>query len=55
MLNREGLCRRGRFRTSWSIGDRGVCWKGRDESKRHRAESQWIVAARPLCHLQYPV
>ena len=20
-----------------------------------RAESQWIVAARPLCHLQYPV
>ncbi|GLT54971.1 hypothetical protein SLA2020_281290 [Shorea laevis] len=27
---------------------------GRDESKRHRAESQWIVAARPLCHLQYP-
>ncbi|KAK0594466.1 hypothetical protein LWI29_002340 [Acer saccharum] len=29
--------------------------KGRDESERHRAESQWIVAARPLCHLQYPV
>ena len=28
---------------------------GRDESKRHRAESQWIVAARPLCHLQYPI
>jgi hypothetical protein len=28
---------------------------GGDESKRHRAESQWIVAARPLCHLQYPV
>ena len=28
---------------------------GRDESKRRRAESQWIVAARPLCHLQYPV
>ncbi|KAH1030206.1 hypothetical protein J1N35_046171 [Gossypium stocksii] len=28
---------------------------GRDESKRQRAESQWIVAARPLCHLQYPV
>jgi hypothetical protein len=28
---------------------------GRDESERHRAESQWIVAARPLCHLQYPV
>ena len=29
--------------------------EGRDESKRRRAESQWIVAARPLCHLQYPV
>ncbi|KAF3946672.1 hypothetical protein CMV_027086 [Castanea mollissima] len=28
---------------------------GRDESKRHKAESQWIVAARPLCHLQYLV
>uniref|UniRef100_A0A6N2N562 Senescence-associated protein n=1 Tax=Salix viminalis TaxID=40686 RepID=A0A6N2N562_SALVM len=26
-----------------------------DESERHGAESQWIVAARPLCHLQYPV
>ncbi|KAK7371663.1 hypothetical protein VNO78_36255 [Psophocarpus tetragonolobus] len=23
--------------------------------KATRAESQWIVAARPLCHLQYPV
>ncbi|KAG9438341.1 hypothetical protein H6P81_021713 [Aristolochia fimbriata] len=29
--------------------------EGRDESVRHGAESQWIVAARPLCHLQYPV
>ena len=29
--------------------------EGRDESERQRAESQWIVAARPLCHLQYPV
>ncbi|KAH0674105.1 hypothetical protein KY284_025192 [Solanum tuberosum] len=28
---------------------------GVDESERQRAESQWIVAARPLCHLQYPV
>ena len=36
-----------------TVGVRGE--KGRDESKRHRAESQWIVAARPLCHLQYPV
>ena len=35
-----------------------MCWVfcgGRDESERRRAESQWIVAARPLCHLQYPV
>ena len=31
-------------------------WKrGRDESERQRAESQRIVAARPLCRLQYPV
>lgn len=30
-------------------------FRGRDESERRRAESQWIVAARPLCHLQYPV
>ncbi|PHT26351.1 hypothetical protein CQW23_34040 [Capsicum baccatum] len=28
---------------------------GRDEPERQRAESQWIVAARPLCHLQYPI
>jgi len=33
-----------------------VCDKERSsESRRPRAESQWIVAARPLCHLQYPV
>ncbi|PHT24830.1 hypothetical protein CQW23_35504 [Capsicum baccatum] len=30
-------------------------WMGRDESERQRAKSQWIVAERPLCHLQYPV
>ncbi|PHT26687.1 hypothetical protein CQW23_33706 [Capsicum baccatum] len=30
-------------------------WMGRDEQERQRAKSQWIVAARPLCHLQYPV
>ncbi|KAK9278643.1 hypothetical protein L1049_028216 [Liquidambar formosana] len=29
--------------------------RGRDESERRRAESQRIVAARPLCNLQYPV
>ncbi|WOH03290.1 hypothetical protein DCAR_0622732 [Daucus carota subsp. sativus] len=28
---------------------------GRVKSKRRRAESQRIVAARPLCLLQYPV
>ena len=29
--------------------------RGRDESVRRGAGSQWIVAARPLCHLQCPV
>lgn len=38
-------------KSKWREGRR----EGRDESKRQRAESQWIVAARPLCHLQYPV
>src|SRR4051794_23228475 len=33
---------------------RFMVW-GRDESVRHGAGSQWIVAARPLCHLQCPV
>ena len=28
---------------------------GRDEFVRLEAGSQWIVAARPLCHLQYPI
>ena len=28
---------------------------GRDESVRRRAGSQWIMAARPLCHLLYPI
>ncbi|CAJ1972004.1 unnamed protein product [Sphenostylis stenocarpa] len=28
--------------------------KGEGRIKATRAESQWIVAARPLCHLQYP-
>ncbi|MCO5549257.1 hypothetical protein L7F22_002724 [Adiantum nelumboides] len=31
----------------------GGLWRG-DKSVRRRAESQWIVAARLLCHLQYP-
>ncbi|PHT27761.1 Regulator of rDNA transcription protein 15 [Capsicum baccatum] len=30
-------------------------WMGRDEPEKQRAESQWIVAARPLFHLQYHV
>ncbi|PHT26847.1 hypothetical protein CQW23_33541 [Capsicum baccatum] len=30
-------------------------WMGREEPERQTAESQWIVAARPLCHLQYHV
>ncbi|KAI4294859.1 hypothetical protein L6164_037931 [Bauhinia variegata] len=32
-------------------------WDGDGEGRigATRAESQWIVAARPLCHLQYPV
>ncbi|CAJ1977947.1 unnamed protein product [Sphenostylis stenocarpa] len=29
--------------------------KGEGRIKATRAESQWIVATRPLCHLQYPV
>ncbi|CAN4096872.1 unnamed protein product [Withania somnifera] len=29
--------------------------EGRDKSERQRAESRWIVEARPLYHLQYPV
>uniref|UniRef100_K4C4G4 Uncharacterized protein n=1 Tax=Solanum lycopersicum TaxID=4081 RepID=K4C4G4_SOLLC len=39
--------------TSRNPRNGGEC--GGDESERQRAESQWIVAARPLCHLQYPV
>ncbi|PHT27339.1 hypothetical protein CQW23_33058 [Capsicum baccatum] len=37
----------------WAAG--WLDWMVRDEPERQRAESQWIVAARPLCHLQYPV
>lgn len=48
----------GRGGSCFLVGS-GVFWGddsgGRDESMRHGAESQWIVAARPLCHLQYPV
>ena len=46
-----------------TVGERGegmyvVGWLsvgGRDKLERHRAESQWIMAAKPLYHLQYPV
>ena len=30
-------------------------FQGEGRIEATRAESQWIVAARPLCHLQYPV
>lgn len=43
------------LRTSGSLGPPRAPGRGRVESERQRAESQWIVAARPLCHLQYPV
>ncbi|PHT27775.1 hypothetical protein CQW23_32639 [Capsicum baccatum] len=39
----------------WKRAAGWLDWMGRDEPERQRAESQWIVAARPLCHLQYPV
>lgn len=45
----------GRFPYKTKAIDGGGTIGGRDESERQRAESQWIVAARPLCHLQYPV
>lgn len=41
-------------RTCSSAGQVGMA-RSRDKSKRRRAESQRIVAARPLCLLQYPV
>ncbi|PHT26033.1 hypothetical protein CQW23_34344 [Capsicum baccatum] len=39
----------------WRRAARWLDWMGRDEPERQRDESQWIVEARPLCHLQYPV
>jgi uncharacterized membrane protein YhaH (DUF805 family) len=38
-----------------SLSHSSQFWRGRDESVRRGAGSQWIVAARPLCHLQCPV
>ena len=58
--NRRGLTEdgdpRARFEEEefcWLVVELGVWGEGRIEATR--AESQWIVAARPLCHLQYPV
>ncbi|PHT29440.1 hypothetical protein T459_35722 [Capsicum annuum] len=39
----------------WRWAEKWLDLMGRDEPERQRAESQWIVAARPLCHLQYPI
>jgi hypothetical protein len=32
----------------------GPTWRGRGESLRRRARSQWILVAMPVCHLQCP-
>src|SRR3954462_6246127 len=45
---------RTRFKINSNLLWRLLNW-GRDESVRRGAGSQWIVAARPLCHLQCPV
>lgn len=45
--------RRGRAETSGH--SLHAWWRGEGRIGATRAESQWIVAARPLCHLQYPV
>ena len=52
-VRKNTKCRMGSLTKFW--GKVELKRRGRDESKRRRAESQWIVAARPLCHLQYPV
>ena len=59
-LERKDFARQGKATLSEAVNLRGESsverkQGGRDESERRRAESQWIVAARPLCHLQYPV
>ncbi|KAF2946487.1 hypothetical protein DAI22_02g297500 [Oryza sativa Japonica Group] len=48
-----GRAREGGGEPARGAGER-VCG-GRDESVRRGAGSQWIMAARPLCHLQCPV
>ncbi|CAF2372601.1 unnamed protein product [Brassica napus] len=37
----------------WTVQEH-VIGKGEGRILATKAESQWIVAARPLCHLQYP-
>ncbi|KAG5607715.1 hypothetical protein H5410_029207 [Solanum commersonii] len=44
------LKRQGRTLYGWGRGK-----VGGDELERQGVESQWIMAARPLCHLQYSV
>ncbi|PHT30601.1 hypothetical protein CQW23_29781 [Capsicum baccatum] len=39
----------------WRRAARWLDWMGRDESEQQRDESQWILAARLLCHIQYPI
>ncbi|PHT25354.1 hypothetical protein CQW23_35012 [Capsicum baccatum] len=39
----------------WRRAARWLDWMRRDEPEQQRDESQWIMAAGPLCHLQYPV
>lgn len=51
--NRRALTEDGDPRARFEEEELGVGGEGRIEATR--AESQWIVAARPLCHLQYPV
>ncbi|PHT25743.1 hypothetical protein CQW23_34635 [Capsicum baccatum] len=50
-----GLFKDGCTKLLWRRAAGWLDWMGRDEPERQRAESQLIVAARPLCHLQYPV
>ncbi|PHT24968.1 hypothetical protein CQW23_35378 [Capsicum baccatum] len=49
-----GFFKEGCTNLLWRRAAGWLDWMGRDEPERQRAESQWIMAARPLCHLQYP-
>ncbi|PHT26873.1 hypothetical protein CQW23_33525 [Capsicum baccatum] len=50
-----GIFKDGCTNLLWRRAARWLDWMGRDGPERQRAESQWIVPARPLYHLQYPV